>query len=189
VPEAPELLSLPPAGELPVCVQWCVLADGAPLDPELLGPELADADGDAAELGDDDADVVRVDVVSAELAPPLDASATPVAPAPSPAAIAPVMISRRTRLPAVETIGASSLPGRPRVVAGLSSAGSLRGQPATALSPRYQRNLNRSDEPSGCQPAVKSAYSVSGTFQTARSQPMLSGSDSLAGVLRSCCVG
>lgn len=113
--EPPQLLWLVPGRELPICVQWCVPAGGVVLDPELLDPELldpelADADGDAEELGEDDADVVRVVVVPAELAPPLDASATPVAPAPSPAAIAPVMISRRTRLPALETIGLPPFP-------------------------------------------------------------------------------
>jgi hypothetical protein len=72
-----------------------VAAEPDPADPE---------DGDAAELGDEDADVVLADAVPA-VPEPVDASATPETPAPSPAATMPVMMSRRGRAPDLETIG------------------------------------------------------------------------------------
>jgi hypothetical protein len=91
-------------------VQWCV-----PVDPGMVPARLVpvDADEDAADedgaddaLGDaeDDVDDV-VDVTAVVPEPPVDASATPVAPAPSPAATTPVMMSRRARPPVLETIG------------------------------------------------------------------------------------
>jgi hypothetical protein len=76
-----------------------------PVDP---GVVVADEDGDAEALGDaDDADDVAdaVDVVALADAPPVDASATPVTPAPKPAAATPVMSSRRARPPTLETMG------------------------------------------------------------------------------------
>jgi hypothetical protein len=76
--------------------QWCLL----------IGVGLPAADGDlvgaADEVEDEDVDVVRADVM---LEPPVDASATPVPAAPSPAATTPVMMSRRVRPPDLETIG------------------------------------------------------------------------------------
>jgi len=78
------------------------LAGKLPAEPVLFdadGDELGDAD----DVGDDDVDVVRAVVA---VAPVLwvDASATPVPPAPSPAATTPVMMSRRARPPILETI-------------------------------------------------------------------------------------
>src|SRR5580698_6005826 len=64
----------------------------------------ADFDGDA-ELCDVDVETVCAAAVPAVEIEPLDeASATPVTPAASPAAVAPVMMSRRMRPPDVETI-------------------------------------------------------------------------------------
>jgi hypothetical protein len=56
--------------------------------------------GDDALDGEDVDDVVDAGVDD----PPVDASATPVAPAPTPAASTPVMIIRLTRLPVLDTI-------------------------------------------------------------------------------------
>jgi hypothetical protein len=61
-----------------------------------------EADEDGADDGDDVADVVEA--VAAAPEPPVDASATPVAPAPTPAATMPVRTSRRVRLPVMEVI-------------------------------------------------------------------------------------
>ena len=82
-------------------------AGPAPPDGGLDGA----ADGDDEELGEEDVDVVRTVVVVADPDPPVEASATPATPAPSPAAIAPVMMSRRMRPSVLETIRAS-LPSR-----------------------------------------------------------------------------
>jgi len=82
-----------------------------PVDPGMvpawLVPVDADEDGDDDALGDDDDDDVvdALDVVAAVPVPPVEASATPVAPAPTPAATMPVMMSRRVRPPDLETIG------------------------------------------------------------------------------------
>jgi hypothetical protein len=93
----PELLPL-------MCVHLCV-----PVDPGIvlvwLVPVDADEDGDDDAVGDDEDDVVEafgVDAAAPE--PPVDASATPVTPAPTPAATTPVMMSRRVRPPTLETI-------------------------------------------------------------------------------------
>ena len=70
--------------------QLCVLVGvgaGAVVD--------ADGDDDGAELDD----VTCASVVLAAEAPPADASATPVAPAPTPAATMPVSSSLRARPP------------------------------------------------------------------------------------------
>jgi hypothetical protein len=74
-----------------------------PADEDGVAGELCVA---AAELGDED-DVVRTVAVAAVLL--AEASATPVPPAPSPAARTPVMMSRRVRPLDLETIVASSL--------------------------------------------------------------------------------
>ena len=87
-------------------VQWCVPADpgairaGAEPDPAELEPADGDADGDGLDESDDVVDTCVPDPPAV----PVDASATPVAPAPSPPAIMPVMMSRRTRPPVMETI-------------------------------------------------------------------------------------
>jgi hypothetical protein len=91
---------------LPMWVQWCVPAEPGPAP--LGGPDRDDPD-DADGAGEDEVEVVDTCVVAAVPEPPVAASATPVAPAPSPAATTLVMISRRVRLPVLETIGASSL--------------------------------------------------------------------------------
>ena len=83
-----------------MCVHLCWPVD-AGMVPAGFVPVEADDDG--GEDGDDVADVV--DAVAAAPEPPVDASATPVAPAPTPAATMPVMISRRVRPPDLETIG------------------------------------------------------------------------------------
>jgi hypothetical protein len=88
------------------------LAGLVPAEPEL--PD-ADDDGDADELGVDDADCADVVCAVVDVAALLlDASATPVPPAPSPAATTPVMMSRRVRPPDLETIVVlpSRLPSR-----------------------------------------------------------------------------
>ncbi len=86
-----------------MCVHLCLLVDPG-MVPAGLVPVEADEDGDDA--GDEEDDVVDVvDVVAAAPEPPVDASATPVAPAPTPAATMPVMMSRRVRPPVLETIG------------------------------------------------------------------------------------
>jgi hypothetical protein len=84
-------------------VQWCVPVDPGML-PAWLVPVDADDDGDDEELCDaeDEVDVVVAAVVPEPL---VDASATPVTPAPNPAATTPVMMSRRARPPILETIG------------------------------------------------------------------------------------
>jgi hypothetical protein len=90
---------------LPMWVQWCVPVDPGML-PARLVPVEVDEDGDDDALGDAEDDVVDVvDVTAALPAPPVEASATPVAPAPTPAATTPVMMSRRVRPPILETIG------------------------------------------------------------------------------------
>jgi hypothetical protein len=86
------------------------------------GDELALDDGLAADVDE----VVCVTVVPVAAEPPVEASATPVAPAPTPAATMPVMISRRARPPVLEAIwflpsrrpphdavGSSRIPGWP----------------------------------------------------------------------------
>jgi hypothetical protein len=71
----------------------------APVDPD------EDGDDDAVAVGDADDEVVdALDVPAVEDGPFVDASATPVAPAPTPAAMTPVMMSRRARPPTLETI-------------------------------------------------------------------------------------
>jgi hypothetical protein len=90
---------------LPMWVQWCVPVDPGML-PARLVPVEVDEDGDDDALGDAEDDVVDVvDVTAALPAPPVEASATPVAPAPTPAATTPVMMSHRVRPPILETIG------------------------------------------------------------------------------------
>jgi hypothetical protein len=78
-----------------MCVQWWV--PGA-CDGVLAGPELDPAAG-VVDDDDDEDEVVAlvVDVVPGLAEPPVDASATPAAPLPSPAATTAVMMSRRTR--------------------------------------------------------------------------------------------
>jgi hypothetical protein len=89
-----------------MCVQWCVPAvpgvirAGAEPDPAELDP----ADGDADDDGLDECDDVVDTCVADPPAAPVDASATPVAPAPSPPPMMPVMMSRRIRPPVLETI-------------------------------------------------------------------------------------
>jgi hypothetical protein len=103
------------------------LAGLVPAEPEL--PD-ADDDGDADELGVDDADcadVVCAVVVAALL---LDASATPAPPAPSPAATTPVMMSRRVRPPDLETIVGSPFSTAVAECDGGLSGTSLCGRPA-----------------------------------------------------------
>jgi hypothetical protein len=101
-------------------VQWCGPADAGVIraEPELAPAELDPVDGDADDDGLDDCDAVVdafVEVAPVAPEPPVDASATPVTPAPSPPAMTPVMMRRRTRPPVMETI--SLLPSRrpPRV--------------------------------------------------------------------------
>jgi hypothetical protein len=96
----PELLEPVP----PMWVQWCV--PGAPgIDPVWLDPAEADEDGDADALGAVEDDVVdALDVPALVAAPPVDANATPVKPAPSPAATTPVMMSRLARPSILETM-------------------------------------------------------------------------------------
>ena len=77
-----------------MCGHGCVLVGAA------AGDELALDDGLAADVDE----VVRVTVVPVAAEPPVEASATPVAPAPTPAATMPVMISRRARPPILEAI-------------------------------------------------------------------------------------
>jgi hypothetical protein len=78
-----------------------------PVDPGMVPAGLVpveDGAVDGDELGDAEDDVVDVvDVVAVE--PPVEARATPVTPAPTPAATTPVMTSRRARPPDLETIG------------------------------------------------------------------------------------
>ena len=103
--ELPELGVLELLRPLPMCVQWCVPADPGVICCAEPGPaELDPADGDADDDGLDEADDVADACVVAEPAVPVDASATPVAPAPSPPAMTPVMMSRRTRPPVMEII-------------------------------------------------------------------------------------
>jgi hypothetical protein len=100
-----------------------------PLEPlacgqgcELAGAEPDPADGDAD--GVDDSDVVVascVDVRADDAEPLVAASATPVTPALSPPAITPVMISRRSRTPVLETTGLS-LPDGPAWLVALAAA-------------------------------------------------------------------
>jgi len=103
VAEFPAPLVLP---ELlpPMWVQLCL-----PVDPGIVPAWLVpdeDGDDDADALGEEDEDEVveAFDVVALVPEPPVDASATPVAPAPTPAATTPVMMSRRARPPILETI-------------------------------------------------------------------------------------
>lgn len=115
------------------------------VDPGIVPGELvpADADDDGDELGDaEDDDVDVVDAVPAAPELPVDASATPVTPAPTPAATTPVMMSRRVRPPNLETIG--FLPSRrpPRGAAGSPSGITLRGCPARDPKPRSQGTLS-----------------------------------------------
>jgi len=120
-------------------VQWCVLVDPGIVPGELVPP---DADDDGDELGDaDDVDVVDAGPAAPELL--VDASATPVTPAPTPAATTPVMMSRRVRPPILETIG--FLPSRrpPRSAAGSPSGARLRGRPALHPRPGSQRAMSR----------------------------------------------
>ena len=77
----------------------CVLVGAG--DELVPDDELALDEGLAAV---DDDDVVRAIVAPVAAAPPEAASATPVAPAPIPAATMPVMISRRVRPPILEAI-------------------------------------------------------------------------------------
>jgi hypothetical protein len=65
-------------------------------------PVGADVDGEEDAAEDDVVEVVEVVAVDAE--PPVEASATPVAPAPTPAATIPATMSRRPRPPIVEFI-------------------------------------------------------------------------------------
>jgi hypothetical protein len=103
----PELAELPELPEpLPMWVQWCAPAG---LGDIWVGAELDPADGDFDVDGEDDDDCddvvdTCVDDVPAVPEPPVDASATPVTPAPSPPAMTPVMMSRRTRPPVMEPI-------------------------------------------------------------------------------------
>jgi hypothetical protein len=65
----------------------------------------ADEDGDDDALGDAEDEVVdALDVPAVVPGLLVDASATPVKPAPTPAATTPVMMSRRARPPTLETI-------------------------------------------------------------------------------------
>jgi hypothetical protein len=74
------------------------------VDPGIVPAGLVPVDGD--ELGDAEDDVAEVvDVVAVDPDPPAEASATPVTPAPTPAATMPVMMSRRARPPDLESIG------------------------------------------------------------------------------------
>jgi hypothetical protein len=88
-----------------MCGQLCV-PDGAGV-------------GDVVDVDDDDGDelddVVCAIVVAAGAAPPVDASATPVAPAPTPAATTPVMRSRRARPPILAIMWFSLLGGHGRL--------------------------------------------------------------------------
>jgi hypothetical protein len=101
----PAVLALPVPLEPvpPRCVHLCL-----PVEPGMgaawPAPDEDVAPGDADALGDADDEVVAVDVVAVVPAPPVDASATPVAPAPTPAATMPVMMSRLARPPTLETI-------------------------------------------------------------------------------------
>jgi hypothetical protein len=68
-------------------------------------PLEADEDGDDEALGDAEDEVVdALDVPAVVPGLLADASATPVKPAPTPAATTPVMMSRRARPPTFETI-------------------------------------------------------------------------------------
>jgi hypothetical protein len=103
-----------------MCVQWCVPADPGSVLGE-LDPADADEDGDDDELGDAEDDVVDVvDTVPAVPDPPVDASATPVTPAPTAAATTPVIMSRRARPPILETIGVPPFATAAAVAAGSS---------------------------------------------------------------------
>jgi len=115
-----------PVGAGPVCV---------PLDPE-----DEDADGDGDELTEDDVAVVFA-CVAPLVPPPVAASATPVALAPTPAATMAVKMSRRARRPVLETI--CLLPSRlpPHVAIGSSSGTSLGTPTAGRPRPRSQRTL------------------------------------------------
>jgi hypothetical protein len=125
-----------------MCVQWWVPVDPGVALPAAV-PGEADEDGDGDELGDDVEDVVDVVVAAAE--PLVEASATPVAPAPIPAARTPVRMSRRARRPPmVETMRFSLRDGRrdrERLVFRDQRASA--GCPAaeTRLSGRYERAL------------------------------------------------
>lgn len=94
--ELPELLP-------PGWAQLCLPLDRGmvPAGPVPVGAD-GDADGEDETAEDDVVEVVEVVAVDAE--PPVDASATPVAPAPTPAATMPVTINRRPRPPIVEFI-------------------------------------------------------------------------------------
>jgi len=109
--------------------------------------EFAEADAD--DVGDERADVVCATVVPAAAAPPDDARATPVAPAPTPAATMPVTSSRLARPSILEIIWflPSRRPGqarrfrdtRLRIQAGCgrkrrSQRTLIRGAPATSGS-------------------------------------------------------
>ncbi len=145
LPELPGLRWLPEA--LPMWVQWCVPADAGML-PAWLVPADVDAGGDDDVPGDADDEVVDVvDVTAVVPAPPVDASATPVTPAPTPAAATPVMMSRRARPPILETIR-SSLRTASRVVrpARLSGTSVRRGTirrpwPGSQGTMTYRRRL------------------------------------------------
>ena len=92
------------AAELPPeCVQGWVPAEPG-MVPVGGAPTEADEDGD--DDGDDDGEDVAdvVEAVAPAPEPRVDASATPVAPAPNPAATMPVRMSRRVRLRVMEVI-------------------------------------------------------------------------------------
>jgi len=120
------------------------------MDPAWPVPVDAGEDGDDVALGDADDDVVdALDVPAVVAAPPVDASATPVKPAPSPAATTPVMISRRARPPVLETIG-SSFSRRPAARCGrLASEVSLRPGSGKHPKPGSQRTMSISSRSSG----------------------------------------
>jgi len=89
---------------------WCVPAGpGDVFDPDgardpagaLVAPDDGDEPDDGAAGVDDDADGDDVVEAAAEVEPLADASATPVAPAPMPAARNAVMMKRRVRPPLV----------------------------------------------------------------------------------------
>jgi aryl-alcohol dehydrogenase-like predicted oxidoreductase len=111
-------------------------------------PVEADEDGDDEALGDAEDEVVDVLDVPA-LAPALlvDASATPVKPAPSPAATTPVMMSRRARPPILETMRflPSRWPaaGRGQLAFGGQPAWSAWQVPEVGLSADYEQNTRR----------------------------------------------
>jgi hypothetical protein len=108
-----------------MCVQWCVRVPGEAFDPDPADGDAAadgaadaaaDADRDAADA-DDDVDALDVDVAPDE-APCVPAKATPVAPAPIPAARNAVKMKRRIRPLVVDAIWlppSLSVPGGPTV--------------------------------------------------------------------------